>query len=174
MHTLRVALLWATLGGCMATTSGAQQPARSPELERLGFYVGRWSEAGQMRDDPAKPFLPIAGGETCSWAAGGYAVLCEEKTTGQGGGWEGVYILSYDPTAQRYHVRGTEKAAADMHAVGHVEGDRWIWVTDPGPDGSRARYTFEPAGDGVRTMSVEAGDGQSWAPIVSVTYTLQR
>jgi len=76
-----------------------QDGAKSPALQRLNFYVGRWSEAGQMREDPTKPFKPISGSETCKWAAGSFAVTCEEKMGGQGGGWEGVYILGYD-TAQ--------------------------------------------------------------------------
>jgi hypothetical protein len=73
----------------------AQIESRPAEVRRLQLYVGRWREAGQMGDDPSKPFKPVAGGATCSRSAGGY-VLCEEKTEGAGGGWDGVYILSYD------------------------------------------------------------------------------
>ena len=127
-----------------------------------------------MRDDPAKPFRNIAGGETCSWSAGGYAVMCEEKTTGAGGGWEGVYILSYDAATKQYHVHGTEKPGSNMHAVGRIDGNRWIWLTDPAPDGSRARYTFAPAGSGARTMAVDVGAKENWSRIVDIKYTARK
>ena len=166
---------------CVLPNAAVSQVAtRPPEVQRLDFYVGHWNEAererrGRLdRDDPSKAFQPVAGGETCKWAAGGYAVLCEEKTEGAGGGWEGVYILSYDAADKQYHVYGTEKPGSNMHAVGRVDGDRWLWETDPAPDGSRARYTFAPAGAGARTMTVEAGGGDHWSGIVNITYTRRR
>jgi hypothetical protein len=173
----RFRFLSAVLGlvGCLLPgTAAAQATGPSVEIGRLGFYVGRWSEAGQMREDSTRPFAAIAGGETCQWAAGGYAVLCEEKTSGAGGGWEGVYILSYDGDARQYDVHGTERPGISLHAVGHLVGERWVWVTDPAPDGSLVRYTFAPAGQGARTMTVETGRGQSWTSIVNLTYTPQK
>lgn len=158
----------------LPATAASQAASKSPELQRLGFYVGRWTETGQMREDPSQPFKAISGGETCRWAAGGYAVVCEEKMTGPGGGWDGVYILSYDAAGKQYHVYGTEKPGNNMHAVGQVDGERWVWVTDPAPDGSRLRYTFAPAGAGARTVAVEAGSPGHWAGIVNVTYTRRR
>lgn len=171
----RLRIVSAVLGvSCLLSGRAvAQDTGPSVEIRRLSFYVGHWSEAGQMRDDPGKPFNAISGGETCSWAAGGYAVVCEEKTAGPGGGWEGVYILSYDAAAQQYHVSGTERPGKNMHAVGRIDGERWVWVTDPAPDGSQVRYTFAPTEEGARTMTVEAGQGQSWTSIVNITYTPQ-
>jgi hypothetical protein len=60
-------------------TAISQATPQSAEIKRLDFYVGRWSETGQMRDNPTKSFAPISGGETCRWAASGSAVLCQEK-----------------------------------------------------------------------------------------------
>ena len=148
-----------------------QEAERSPELERLGFYVGAWDETGEMRGDPASPFQAISGGETCAWAAGGFAVVCDEKTAGPGGGWEGVYILGYDAEAGQYHVHGIEKPGSSMHAVGRVEGERWVWLTDPAPDGTQARFTFAPADAGARTLVLEVGAGDSYAAIAKVTYS---
>jgi len=159
------------LGLVLPKLAASQVEARPIEVQRLGFYVGHWNETGGMRDDPNKPFADIAGSETCTWSAGGYAVLCEEKTEGPGGGWEGVYILSYDAAGGQYHVHGTEKPGSNVHAVGRLDGDRWIWITDPFPDGSRLRYTFAPAGDGARTMAVEVGMGDGWFGIVNIKYT---
>ena len=151
-------------------TAISQATSQSAEIKRLDFYVGRWSETGQMRDDPSKSFGAISGGETCRWAAGGSAVVCQEKTVGAGGGWEGVYIMSYDSAGKQYHVYGTEKPGVNIHAVGRLESDRWVWLTDPAPDGSRLRYTFTPAGGASRVLTVESGTGDRWSMIVSTKY----
>ena len=163
----------AAVGVCsmLGKVAASQVDSRPAEVQRLAFYVGYWNEAGEMRDHPTKAFQPIAGGETCKWSAGGYAVVCEEKTEGPGGGWEGVYVLSYDAVGRQYHVYGTEKPGNNIHAVGRLEGDHWIWVTDPAPDGSRVRYTFAPAGTGARTMTVDVGAGERWSGIVNIKYT---
>ena len=150
------------------TQLGAQT---APGLERLSYYVGSWSERGGMRDDPGKPLRPIAGGETCRWAAGRTAVLCEEQTSGAGGGWQGVYILSYDAASGKYHVYGTEKPSGNMHATGEVNGERWVWTVDTPPGAPPVRYSFTPAGKGKRRMVVELGNGSEWATIVDVTYS---
>ena len=85
-----------------------------------------------------------------------------------------MYILSYDAAGDQYHVYGTEKPGNNLHAVGRIDGDRWVWVTDPAPDGTRLRYTFAPVGADARTMTVEAGDGEHWSGIVNIKYTLRR
>jgi hypothetical protein len=154
MHLFGSVAMIVGLGSMLPKVAAAQVESRPAEVQRLQFYVGRWKETGQMRDDPSKLFQPVGGGETCKWSAGGYAVLCEEKTEGAGGGWEGVYILSYNAAGQQYHVHGTERPGYNIHALGRLDGDRWIWVTDPAPDGSQVRYTFAPAGAGARTMTV--------------------
>ena len=153
---------------------GAQSTPKPPQIERLASYVGKWTESGSMRDDPGKSLQAIAGGETCRWSAGGYAVFCEEKTSGAGGGWEGVYILSYDAGSGKYHVHGTEKPGVNMHATGEITGDRWVWMVDPAPDGTQIRYVFTPAGNNARTMVVEIQSGTEWTKIVDIKYSRAR
>ncbi len=174
MPLLRLAALSVALLGILPGMASPQGGSAPPEVRRLQFYVGSWSEDGRMRGDPANDFGAIAGEETCRWAAGGYAVICEESTAGAGGGWEGVYILSYDATAGRYRVYGIEKPGTTIQAAGRIEGDRWIWETDPAPDGSRVRYTFAPAAGSDRTMIVALGTGEGWSPIVEIRYTRRK
>jgi hypothetical protein len=149
----------------------AQSTPKPPQIDRLAFYVGNWTESGTMRADPTKPMQPIGGGETCRWAAGGYAVLCEEQNSGAGGGWEGVYILSYDAGSGKYHVHGTDKPGLNMHAVGEIIGNQWVWMVDPAPDGTQVRYVFTPSGNNARTMVVEVQSGTEWTKVVDMTYS---
>jgi hypothetical protein len=174
MRIPKIAIAIVALNAVVCVTAAAQTPAVSAEIKRLAFYVGNWSESGEMREDPAKAFKAIAGSETCEWTAGRSAVLCREKTSGPGGGWNGVYILSYDPSDKRYHVRGTEYPGSDMHAIGQIDGDRWIWISDPFPDGSRIRYTFAPALRGARTLTVDAGGASNWSRIVNLKYSTRK
>lgn len=168
MYRLR---LLASLGSLVCVMPNLAAAQVSSEVQALEFFVGSWSTSGEMRGEPAAAFEPVSGDETCSWAAGGYAVLCQEKVTGAGGGYEAVYVLSYDAESRRYQAYGVETPGSTMHATGRLEGDRWHWETDPAPDGSRLRYTFGPAEGGARTMVVEAGGGDEWFDVLSVTYT---
>ena len=152
----------------------AQSTSKAPQIDRLAFYVGKWTESGSMRADPSQPMQAIAGGETCRWAADGYAVVCEEKTSGAGGGWQGVYILSYDAGSGKYHVHGTEKPGVNMHATGEIIADRCVWMVDPAPDGTQIRYVFTPAGNNARTMVVEIQNGTEWTRIVDIKYSRSR
>jgi hypothetical protein len=149
----------------------AQASSKPAGVERLAAYVGSWTESGSMRNDPSKPMQRISGSENCRWSAGRSAVFCEEKTSGAGGGWDGVYIMSYDATSGKYHVNGTEKPGANMHAIGEIIGDRWVWMVDKAPDGTQIRYLFAPAGDKARTMVVELQSGTDWTKIVDIKYS---
>jgi hypothetical protein len=93
MRTIRLAIAWAALSGFLPTIAPAQNALRPPELQRLSFYVGSWSEAGQMRDDPAKPFKPIAGGTFAPSLHGARTLMVE---AGTGDSWQPIANIKYE------------------------------------------------------------------------------
>ena len=100
--------------------------------------------------------------------------MCEERVSGAGGGWEGVYLLGYDPASKKYHVHGLERPGTSMHAVGQIVDDKWVWLTDAAPDGTVLRYTFVPGAAGKRQLTVELRSGENWVVLANVTYMPKR
>ena len=154
--------------------SAAGQQGSGPKVGKLGFYVGTWSGRGLMRDAPSSVFKAISGRETCRWAAGRSAVLCEEKETGPGGGWNGVYLLGYDAKQDSYTLFGIEEPGTVVRGTGKLENNVWKWTAESvaGGSSSSARYTFTGDGRKSRMMVVEAPDASGkWFTVANHRYT---
>ena len=150
------------------------QQSSAPKVGQLGFYVGKWSGRGLMRDAPNGVFKAIRGGETCRWAAGGAALVCEEKETGPGGGWNGIYLLGYDEKADSYTLFGIESPGTVVRGTGKLENSVWTWTAESvtGGSSSPARYTFRADGKNSRIMLVEAPDASGkWFTVANHRYT---
>ena len=150
------------------------QPSNPSPARNLLFYVGTWSARGQMRDAPTSDFKAVTGSETCRWAAGGAAVLCEEKETGPGGGWNGVYLLGYDTKQGVYTLYGIESPGTIVRGTGKLENNVWTWTAESIVEGaaSPSRYVFKGDGNNARTMTVEAPDASGkWFTVLNHRYT---
>jgi hypothetical protein len=108
--------------------SQAAAPASNDQVERLGFYVGNWAEAGKMRAAPTGEFVPLTGHETCKWLKGNFAVQCDETVDSEAGSSVATYLLGYDAIAQHYFVFGTDDGGNILSGDGRVEGDEWTWT----------------------------------------------
>ena len=154
--------------------NAAGQQGSAPKIGKLGFYVGAWTGRGLMRDNPAAVFKRINGRETCRWAAGGAAVLCEERETGPGGGWNGVYLLGYDEKQDTYTLFGIEEPGTVVRGTGKLDNKVWHWTAESITAGSSgpARYTFTGDGKKSRMMVVEAPDASGkWFTVANHRYT---
>jgi hypothetical protein len=148
--------------------------AQKPNVGQLGFFVGKWDGKGEMRDGPTATFKAISGGETCRWAAGGAAVVCEEKESGPGGGWDGAYTLGYDPKTDTYSLYGIESPGSVIRGTGKLKNNVWVWNAQSVANGtsSSSRFTFRADGKKVRTMLVEAQDEKGkWFTVANHRYT---
>jgi len=67
----------------------AQEPAAAPKSgpkqERLGYYVGKWTEEGEIKPSAFGPGGKYTATETCDWLQGKFAILCKEDATMVGG-----------------------------------------------------------------------------------------
>jgi hypothetical protein len=168
--TLMVMVLTSAMS---ARTLAAQSPA-APKVGEMGFFAGVWKGKGEMRDGPSSPFKAISGGETCRWAAGGAALVCEEKETGPGGGWTGIYLLGYEEKQDTYTLYGIESPGTVVRGTGKLENGVWLWTVEnvTGGSSSPARYTFRADGKNSRIMLVEAPDASGkWFTVANHRYT---
>ena len=169
---LLVVLLYLSLVVSNGFAEDSSNPG--PEVKQLGFYVGKWNEAGQSRSGSAEPFGKLSGNESCEWFSGGFAVVCRESTVDRNGNSEGLYILAYDSGKKLYTVYGTDQMGTIYSGTGTLESGTWRWTAEAAWQGSttQMRYTFHPASEGGRTMQVEIAEGDGiWSKIIDVTYT---
>jgi hypothetical protein len=172
-NMLRMAILLVTLIAVDSRLVSAQKP----NVGQLGFFVGKWNGRGEMRDGPTATFKAISGGETCKWAAGGAAVVCDEKETGPGGGWEGIYTLGYDAKTDTYSLYGIENPGSVLRGTGKLRNSVWVWNAQSVANGtsSPSRFTFHSDGKSARTMLVEAQDEKGkWFTVANHRYTLTK
>ena len=105
---------------------------RSPELERLDYYVGEWTvDAGDRG----------SGLFTCKWL-GASVLTCEsEFDFSSGVTVETVGLWSYNAEREFYTwMRYWGSGNVDDH-VGWVDGDTWTWMQRDKP-GGHYRFVF--------------------------------
>ena len=107
---------------------------RSPELQRLDWFVGNWT------------FNEVEGESECE-RLGDYIVHCNSAwTTADGNPVEAVFLMRYDAEAEVYRgYRFYSGGYADV-ALGWVEDDTWTFVYE-GPAGARFKFTGVASGD---------------------------
>ncbi len=168
---------WVAVVACVglgaSSVQGQPAPARSPEVSQLGWYVGKWSAAGESRGSAEEAYSEVSGEETCEWFAGGPSVLCRETTTDRNVTSTSLYILAYDAARKLYTVYGTDNTGAIYSATGTVAQGVWSWTGEARAEGQAMpmKYSFHPSPGGGRTMDVEiaAGEG-AWLRILGLTY----
>ena len=51
-------------------------PKPGPEHQKLAYFVGTWTNEGEMKPSPMGPGGKITGKDTCEWFEGGFSVIC--------------------------------------------------------------------------------------------------
>src|SRR5574340_622422 len=108
----------------------AQAPTAKPgpEVQRLGYFVGRWSLAGEFKTEPLGKY---AGTMACEWFEGGFVLICKGSSDGVRGAGSEMHILSYSAQDKAYnwYSVGTMGAARMVRRM-TVEGKKWICDSD--------------------------------------------
>jgi Protein of unknown function (DUF1579) len=140
MKTLSVLLVLA------ASTASAQSPAAPPkpgaEDQRLGYFVGKWTNEAEMKPSPFGPGGKMSGTETCEWAAGGFALTCRNEGKGAMGEMKGIGILAYDRDAKEYTYFSVNSMGMVETGRGKVAAGTWTWTSESKMDGKLVKSRF--------------------------------
>jgi hypothetical protein len=151
----------------------AQTPAPKPtaEHQKLAFFVGSWTNEGEMKASPMGPAGKITGKDTCEWFEGRFSVICRGEGKSPMGMMKNIGILSYSPEEKVYTYYGTDNSGMVMTSVakGTVQGDTWTY-TDEGMMGGqkfKSRVTIKQLSPTSQTFVMEmAGADGKWMPIM--------
>ena len=147
----------------------AQQPKPSPEVERLGYYLGSWRGEGETKGGPFGPAGKLSSTTTCEWFAGGFQLVCRGEETGPTGTRAFLNIRAYDEAAKAYTEYSVSSfGESEYNTGGSIVGNMRTFAlsSDMGGKPTKLRYTEVQVSPTFFTYKAEASvDGGPWTTI---------
>ncbi len=110
-----------------AAAYAQKPPAPSPELKKLGVFVGSWTGRGKMETTPFSPGGVAQSTMTCGWYHGGYHLVCDAEDSGPVGKNFGHSIYGYDTEKKQYFTYGIESSGFAGPGGARVDGSTWVF-----------------------------------------------
>jgi len=123
-------LLFLFSGSVLLAQAPPQMPKPSPELKRLGYFLGRWNIEGEMKPGPMGPGGKFTGTETDEWFPGRFFVISHSSMKSPMGEIRGLSVLGYDPEKKVYTYNGFNSMGEREKATGTVTGDTWTYTDE--------------------------------------------
>ncbi len=151
-------------------------PKPGPEVEKLGFFVGKWKTAGEMKETPFAPAGKYAEKSSCEWFPGKFSVVCKIKGKGPWGPMEGLGIMGYSTEEKVYVYYGVDNSPMAWATVPHGTFADGVWTFDDesrmGGKLVKSRYVMTQTGKKsyTATWSILGADGK-WQAVMEATST---
>jgi hypothetical protein len=143
-----------------STVGGTRSPGRTPEQEKLSFFVGQWTIEGEIKTSPLGPSGGYTGTHRNDWAPDGVSLILhwdEHRPTGSDSG-TGVY--TYDAVNRNYKYQGTSSDGETENSVGTLQGDTWTWLSNislPSAEIARGRFVIRQTSTAAYDFRFEIG-----------------
>ncbi|HET7163331.1 MAG TPA: DUF1579 family protein [Rhodanobacteraceae bacterium] len=147
----------------------AQQPKPSPQVQKLGYYLGSWRGEGETKSGPFGPAGKLSSTMSCEWFAGGFQLICRGQERGPTGKRTFLNILAYDETAKAYTEYGISSfGESEYDTRGAIVGNKKTYVMNSEVGGKpvKIRYTEVQVSSTFYTYQAEASvDSGPWRVI---------
>ncbi len=151
-----------------ATAALAQKPpAPSPEVKKLGVFVGSWMGEGKMVTTPFSPGGVAQSTMTCKWYQGGYHLVCDAEDSGPAGKNFGHSIYGYDSEKKQYFTYGIESSGFAGPGGAAVDGSTWMFDAKTAMAGKPVWYRTAIKFASPKELSWKSEyseDGKTWKP----------
>ena len=131
---------------CFTFAQAQEAPKPVAEHERLGFWVGDWTNKGEVMENPMMPSGKFTSTDHCVWFEGKFSVVCHTEGEGPMGAMKSIGIMSYSPELGVYTYYGTESTGMAMTSVpkGKIDGKTWVYNDEMtmGEATMNSRYTI--------------------------------
>ena len=160
-----------------ALTAQAPTPPKPTEAhQRLAYFVGKWTNEGEMKPGPMGPGGKITSVDTCEWFEGRFAIVCRYDGKGPMGPSKGMGIISYSPDAKAYTYYAIDNSGMARTTVprGTVQGDTWTYHDESEMGGMKikSRVTLKELSPSAYTFLMEfMGPDGKWAPLIESKLT---
>jgi hypothetical protein len=157
-------------GLCLVASAAplvAQQgpPPPGPEVKRLAVFEGKWTGEAEMKPSAYGPGGKMASTDDCSWADGGYQLVCKGKSTGAMGNMSGTNVMGWNAEEKAYKFMGYDSMGMMTTATGTLKDKTWTWTSVDKMNGKtlHSRYTIVETSPTSYTFKWEASeDGKTY------------
>jgi hypothetical protein len=172
---IRGSLVFAVVA-CFTWTAAQEAAQPGPEHERLGYFVGKWTNEGEIKENPmGLPAGKFSGKDECDWFEGKFAVVCKSQGDGPMGSNTGLGIMSYSASEGVYTYYGTDSMGMTMTTIprGKVEGKAWVYEDESkmGDVTVKNRYSIEETSPNTYTFKWELQGHEGWMTVMEGTST---
>ena len=147
-------------GGCpKRARTKAEAPKPSPEVEKLGYFLGPWTSEGDLKEGPLGPGGPTQGREVCRWMPGRFFVGCMIETKTPAGLMQIQGIMGWDAEKKVYRWWSFDNLGHSETATGTLKDDVWTWTGESklGDKVKKTRFVVsdaKPEGYAVRPVEL--------------------
>jgi hypothetical protein len=168
---LVIALFPVLSSGIAFAQAPAAAPKPTPEHQKLGYYVGKWTAEGETKPSPFAPAGKFTSNDSCEWFEGGFSVVCRSEGKGPMGPTKGIGIMGYSTDEKAYTYYGVDNSPMTMASVprGTVQGDTWVYDDEAKMGGKKvkSRYTMKISSPTSYTFKWEMqGDDGAWKAVM--------
>jgi hypothetical protein len=166
---LLAAGLLAATAAIQAQEKKMEAPKPGPEVKKLGYFVGSWTSAGEIKQNPFMPVGKMTSTSKCEWFPGGFHVVCHESGKGPMGAMHGLGIMAYNAEDKVYTYAGADSSGMSVAAKGNVDGTTWTYTSEDKMGGKtfHGRYTMVAASPDSYTFKYEMSeDGNTWMTLM--------
>jgi hypothetical protein len=179
MRSLLVPIAVLALACAVAAQTPPPIPKPTAEHQKLAYFVGNWTSAGEMKPSPFGPGGKMTGTETCEWFAGNYSVVCRASGTSPMGPMKSLGILGYAAEEKAYTFYGTDSMGMNTGTVakGSMQGDTWTFTDESVMMGQKvkSRWVMKISSPTSYTFRWEMDPGGGkWATVVEGTATKKK
>jgi len=164
----RIALA-ASLLAAAAFAAPPPGPQPSPEVARLGYFVGEWTSEAEIHPGPMGAGGKATGQSHCRWLEGNFFVSCMDDSTTPMGKLSGLGVMGYDAAKKVYTWSGFNNMGQAETATGTVTGKTWTYSGQNDVNGKtmKTRYTIVETSPTEYTFKFEAmTEGSAWTTVI--------
>jgi uncharacterized protein DUF1579 len=153
------------------TPQGAPKPG--PEVQKLAYFVGNWTEAGKSTAHGMEG--PVSSTQKWEWTSGGFFLVGHSSNKSPMGNFTIMAVLGYDPASKMYTYNVFDSWGEAFLAKGTVSGDTWTWTTEMMMGGKmmKSRTTWKEISPTKYTLNYGSSTdgGNTWSSDMETTFT---
>ena len=155
-------------------------PKPSPELKKLGYFVGKWMTRGTIAPGPWGAGGKFSWRETTKWMPGRFFLVGHwdfKMPADMGGDGEELFVIGYDTRQRVYTFDAFSSQGLHQVSKGTLLTDTWTWTSLGFQDGRpvQQKMTMQILSPTTYTVKFEvSSDGATWMTFMAGKATRQK